>query len=94
MEVRQRYAIRLPDELYDEVLAATKSHETVREFVADATRFWLSIRSAPPEKRHSLAAEHELFVTTFLRFLKYADRDRVAAVSHIIESWRKQQLRA
>lgn len=86
--------VELDRDLYNTVMEIAGSHDGVEEFVNSATRFQVSIVSqADPtdEWRTSISAQQERLVASFLRFLRRADSDRVAAVSHVIESWRKHE---
>jgi hypothetical protein len=86
--------VELDRELYNTVMEIAGSHDGVEDFVNSATRFQVSIVSQNDpgdEWRTSINAQQERLVASFLRFLRRADPDRIAAVSHVMESWRKQE---
>jgi hypothetical protein len=94
LQIRTRYGIRLPDDLYDKIEAmAHERGATVQELAAQGVGFWLAVTSeadASETKTH-LTSEEEQLVFYFLRFLRRADPDALAAVRHVIEGWRKRE---
>lgn len=63
-----------------------------QEFVHEATRFLILIRSESGEETSTKAtAQEERLVATFLRFIRRADPILVSMVTHGIEQWRKRE---
>jgi hypothetical protein len=92
-EVKVREPIRLPNDLYDRAMqAARERQETIHDLGENAVRFWMSIiSSGGDESRMTITAEENQMLTALLGFIRGADPDLVAAVSHIVENWRIKQ---
>jgi hypothetical protein len=87
-----QYSIDLDRDLYDQIMALPNLTTDVEEFVHEATRFLILIRSESGEETSTKAtAQEERLVATFLRFIRRADPILVSMVTHGIEQWRKRE---
>lgn len=83
----ERPTIRLPNDLYDQVMEQTQG--SVQDFVEDATRFWLDVAQDRGAEEPLTAAQQAL-ARRVLRFLRHTDKEEAQAVLLLLNAFEKR----
>lgn len=84
--MKTRQNIRLPDELYDEVMEQTGA-DTVQDFVEDATRFWLKAAQASGDPLPRLTPSQEALSRRLLHFLFATSSRQREGILALMDDW-------
>lgn len=87
MEPKIRHSIRLPDELYDEVMEQAGNNATAQDFVQDATRFWLGVAQTSGDALPRLTPSQEALARRLLHFLFATNSRQREAILMLMEDW-------
>jgi hypothetical protein len=94
MEIKGRFPIRLPDDLYDRVVQHTGSHDKAQDFVDDAVRFWLSVAESSSSPMPALSPQQEALARRVVNFLQNTSSKQRQGILMLMEDWYDRQSRS